>query len=135
MRIFKKMRAAPEVRNVLKVLDAAEVKHGSPGFALVREVIERSALDNPEPLVHAVRAGLSPHQAVYTQLANVAGDHLESGRFHVHRGVLDPTSATAKSLLQLHDSALDDLVSEGFISSTQAEKQKRDLRTALSQVG
>lgn len=55
--------------------------------------------------------------------------------FRVLHSLLDPMNTTPKSLRKLHDDALDELVAEGFVPSSHAERQKSDLRTAISRVG
>lgn len=135
MRFIKKMVAPREVRNVLKVLDAAEVKYGSPGFSLVKSKLEHSVLHDPKPLIEAIGNGVSPHQAVYMQIANVAGDLLESGTFHVHRGVLNPLNPSARTLLELHDHAVEELVALQVIDPARAEEQKRTLRANIAEIG
>ena len=91
MIILKKLFAPKEVRGVLGVLDEAECKFDYPAFKMIRNIIEKAVLSNPNKVTKAIRNGLSPRQSAYSMIANAVGDHLESGQYHIHRGVLNPT--------------------------------------------
>ncbi|MCB9852656.1 MAG: hypothetical protein H6819_06145 [Phycisphaerales bacterium] len=67
-------------------------------------------------------------------LANTAGDHIESGNYHAHRGVLDPIGPGSE-ILQLFDAAVDELVRMNAIDPDFATAKKDELRNRIRDVG
>ena len=67
-------------------------------------------------------------------LYNAAFDILSSGRLHVYRGVLDPSSC-ANQLVFIVDECLDYYEQHGFASKKQVKDQKEILTENISNVG
>jgi hypothetical protein len=83
-------------------------------------------------VVDLVKQGVSPRVQVYNAMSNLVGDMVESGHYHVYRGMLD---SDGENLLRLFDFAMDSLVATGSIDSTYANKQKAALRKSIQHVG
>lgn len=134
MIILKKLFAPKEVRGVLGVLDEAECRFDCPAFKMIRNIVEKAVLANSDDVAKKIRNGLSPRQSAYSMIANVAGDHVESGQYHIYRGVLNPL-CMGGDLLQIFDAAVDEMVTIGAVDMEDAEKQKKDIRENMKTVG
>ena len=119
---------------VLGVLDDLSSRFDSAAFELVRQPITRKVFARSSELTAAVQNGISPRQCAYTEIANITGDLLESGRHHLYRGVLDPLGP-GDNLLRLFDFAVDGLVKLGAFDAAYAEKQKSAIRDGIRTVG
>ncbi len=124
--------APREVRAILDVLDEGESRFRCTAFRVVRNIIEQAVWDNLFTVIDRINTGLSVHWAVYSMLANTAGDLLESGHYHIWRGELNPMG---NDLLQLFDAAVDEGVRLGAIDKDQAQTQKSALRMSIAEVG
>ena len=67
-------------------------------------------------------------------IANTSGDMVESGQYHIYRGVLNPMGP-GEDLLNIFDSAMDELVKLGDIDEKNAQVQKEALRKNIQGVG
>ena len=147
---FKKLTAPKEVRAALGVLDEiactkvpgegigipmASCWHDSEAFRIVRNQIEKMILAGPDEFARMIQVETSPREWVWTAIANVAGDHVESGEYHIGvRGALNPLGP-GEYLRKLFDTALDELTRMGAMQPDFAEKQKAALRKNISDVG
>jgi hypothetical protein len=134
MKILKKLFAPKEVRAVLGILDEAECKFDSPAFEKIRKIIKNAILENTRNVIKQVREGHSPRQYVYSMIANVSGDYVESGQCHMYRGVLDPMGIGGE-LLKIFDAAVDELVLIGAVDKDFAQEQKKGIRENIKTVG
>lgn len=152
MKVLKKLFAPREIRAILGILDEVDYVFGSEAFReahsdkdgpywfqyeafrMVRGIIEDGVFANTSEVVTNVREGLSPREYVYTMIANVSGDHVESGQYHLYRGVLNPLGI-GHSLLVIFDTAEDELAALGAIDQEYAKKQKSGVRQNINSVG
>ncbi|MDR3568256.1 MAG: hypothetical protein P4L43_09540 [Syntrophobacteraceae bacterium] len=74
----------------------------------------------------------SPRDWVYAMLSNVAADLLESGGYHIYRGLL---SAVGMALLTIFEGCDDELIKSGHIDAEYAAEQKRILRKNIKEMG
>jgi len=83
MNFLKKAFAPKEVKAALGAPDEAAYRFQTEAFQMVRRVIEKSVLANPDALVHVIResGGRTPREWVYSEIGNIAGDMLESGQY------------------------------------------------------
>ncbi len=81
----------------------------------------------------SVVGGESPRQWVYANIANIAGDQVESGQYHLYRGILNPLGP-GKEFLKLFDIAVDELVRLGM-DNDRGEKQKEQIRKNIQTAG
>lgn len=127
-------RQKPEIQEALRVFDEAARTFGKGGFDLVRTKAERILLEDPAPFVDAVRKGWSVRKCIYTSIANISGDMVESGQYHIGRGVLN-SMGLGKDLLNIFDSALDELVRLGARSKEKAQERKQGIRRNIEEIG
>lgn len=123
-----------EVKEAIGILEEASKKNGSGGFELVKEQVEKSILSDPKQFIDVVRKGRSVRKYVYSMIANVSGDMVESGYYHIYRGVLNPMGP-GEDLLRIFDSAMDELVELGDTDKGNAEEQKEAIRKNMKNMG
>ncbi len=135
MKALKRMFAPKEVRAILGVLDEADYRFDCPAFTMIKGAIENLVLGAESAKIAAnVRKGISPRQSVYSWIVNIAGDELETGRHHLHRGILNPMGLGV-DLLRIFDAAGDELVQIGAVDADYAAKQKAGLRKNIENEG
>lgn len=128
-----KKNKTKEIDEALSILGEAEDKFG-PSFSLVRKYVEDSIFADKKQFIDVVKQGRSVRKYVYSMIANVSGDMVESGHYHLHRGVLNPMGP-GKELLDIFDSAMDELVRLGDTDKDNSEKQKKAIRKNIENVG
>jgi|AntAceMinimDraft_17_1070374.scaffolds.fasta_scaffold17917_4 hypothetical protein len=131
---FKKSFSKKEVKEAIKVLEEASQEFGSGGFDLVKEYVEKSILSDTKQFIEVVQKGRSVKKYVYSMIANVSGDMVESGQYHIYRGVLNPMGP-GEDLLKIFDSAMDELVKLGDTDKKNADEQKKAIRENMKNMG
>ncbi len=117
-----------EIISIFNVLNDAVERFDCRACEMLREQIVEAIQEEPAEFTEKVRCGVSPEQAVYSMLANISGDLLESGQYQWiagHPGVLNPTGA---DLLRIFESAIDEMCEMKAIDSAEAKRQKIMLR-------
>lgn len=132
--MFKRIFASKEVKAVLGVLDEADQKFDCHVFQTVKSQIEKGVLSQSDAVRAKIQNGLSPRQAVYSMIANMAGDLVESGNYHVYRGVLNPLTG-GEDLLRIFDASVDEMVQCGAVGADEAAEQKAGVRENIKSVG
>jgi hypothetical protein len=122
-----------EVEEFFEILDEATDKFGS-GFDLVREQIETMLNSDTKQFLDVVRKGRTVRKYIYSTIANISGDMVESGQYHIYRGVLNPMGP-GEELLKIFDAAMDELAKLGDTDTENAEKQKKAIRKNIKSVG
>lgn len=124
-----------EVEEAFEILDEATDKFGSE-FDLVREQIEKMLNLNSDTkqFIDVVRKGRTVRKYIYSTIANISGDMVESGQYHIYRGVLNPMGP-GENLLKIFDAAMDELAKLGDTDTENAEKQKKAIRENIKSVG
>ncbi len=137
-KIFQKIFGSNEVRAILGILDEANYKFNNKTFEeIVRPKIEKSIISNPQKVKQIIEK-IPPREWTYGIIANISGDLLESGKYHIYRGVLASDFdgiGHGKDLLKIFDEATDELSKIGNITNEFAEKQKSQLRENIKDVG
>jgi len=131
---IKKSFSKKEVKEAIGILEEASQKFGSGGFDLVKEYVEKSILSDPKQFMDVIRKGRSARKYVYSMIANVSGDMVESGHYHIYRGILNPMGP-GEDLLKIFDSAMDELVKLGDTDTKNAEEQKEAVRKNIQDIG
>ena len=103
---------------------------------MVRSIIEKALLTKPADLVRDIQesSGRTPREWVYSQIGNIAGNLLETGQYHIYRGVLNPMGPGG-DLLKMYDATYDELVQMKAIDQDYANEQKEALRKNIQNVG
>ena len=119
---------------MLGVLEEASQRFDYPVFDMVKKQIKRAVLAHPKDAASNIRKGLSPQQAIYSMIANIAGDHAESGNYHLYRGVLNPLTG-GEDLLRIFNTAVDEMVVIGAVEPEEAEDAKEGIRENIRTAG
>ena len=132
MKIIKRIFAPKEVKVTLNILDELSLELHSEAFRMIRSRIEEGILRDYKNVISQVKDGASARQLIYSSIANIAGDYVESGHYHVYRGVL---SSEGIHFLELFDMSVDWLLKEGAISKKEAKEQKAGIKKNIECVG
>ncbi len=133
---FKRKKVFPpkEISKVLEILGEVEVKFVSRGFLLVKKHIKEIMRMAPDSVLVGINSSSSPYEWVYSTISNMAGDLVESGCYHLYRGVINPTGP-GEDLIKLFDHAVDELAKLGCVDEENARTQKNALRENIKSVG
>lgn len=134
MKFFNKLNASKEVKAALGILEEASCTLDNSAFQMVRDQIEEIIMNRPDEFTELVKKGTSPRQWVYSIIANITGDLVESGKYHLTRGYLNPMGP-GENILQLFDMAVDELVGTNTIDEKDAKEQKSTIRENIKSVG
>jgi len=134
MKIIKRIFAPKEVKIALNVLDELSLEFQTEAFKEIRSKIEEGILGDYKNVIYQVKDGASARQLIYFSITNIAGEYMESGYYHIYRGVLNPLGI-GNDLLSLFDMAIDRLLEDGAISAKEAKEQKAGIRKNIKCVG
>ena len=101
---------------------------------MIRGRIEKILFAHSDEFSEKIRQGASPRHWVYRTIANVAGDLVESGNYHIYRGVLNPMEP-GEELVEIFDMAVDKLVEMRVLDTERAKKEKSALLQNIKSVG
>ena len=65
-------------------------KYEKYNFKIIEDLIEKVIYEEEKHFLGLIKKGKTPRYLVYVAIANLTGDLLESGRYHIYRGVLNP---------------------------------------------
>lgn len=122
------------IKMYLSELNEAEKELENSSFHLVGEPIKNALYREKREVSKSIQDGIPVKELVYNSISNLAGDLVESGSFHLHRGLLNPIGP-GPDLLKLYDDAMDKLVEFGAIEESFAKEQKSGIRTNIKSVG
>jgi len=129
----KKKVKESEIDEAFAILDEGKNKFGTE-FDSVREQVEKAIHSDTKKFLEVVRKGRTVRKYIYSTIANISGDMVESGQYHIYRGVLNPMGP-GEGLLKIFDWAMDELVKLGDTDTENAEKQKKAIRENIKSVG
>ena len=133
-KIFQKQFGSKEIKAILGILDEANYKFNNKAFKeIVKPKIENLVLSNPQKIEQIMKK-IPPREWTYGIIANISGDLVESGKYHLYRGWLNPMGP-GQDLLKIFDKATEELVKIDNITKEFAEKQKIQLRKNIQNVG
>lgn len=125
-----------EIEAVLGVLDelVLEFKEYSI-FEDVKKSAEKIIIQhNVEIKKVMAKNNISPRRTAYSWINNVSGDMLESGKYHIYRGVLNELTG-GDDLLKIFDISTDKLVEVGDMDKDKAEQHKKNIRDCIRSLG
>lgn len=102
-------------------------------FDIVKPEIIKLINDNKKKYENSIKNGTNHREWLLSVIANISGDYLETGKYHIWRGILN--DGAGKSLKLLFNYSIEQLYKEGFISEEIAEQQKRGLEDSISRIG
>lgn len=134
MNFIKKIFKSKETKALLGVLDELGCKFDNQAFQLVNSAMKKSIALYPESYTEPIKSGKSAREVVLMCVSNISGDLLESGRFHLYRGVLNDLSG-GTDLLILFDYSTDELHHMGASTEEFAKQQKSAIREIIKKTG
>lgn len=132
--IISKLFPSKSFKKLKIILDKLEKEFNNPSFKIVRERIEKSALKSSKGLDNVMNSDINLESWVAGHIANISGDLVESGQYHMYRGVLNPMGP-GENLLRLFDQCTDFNLEQGIIKKEFAEEQKKQVRLNMRGVG
>jgi len=121
---------------LLNELYSAEKEFNSFSFYIVKEIIENGINIQYNEIIQLINSdkNRSSREWIYSVIGNKAGDLLETGKYHVYRGVLD---TNGQELLKIFDKSYDLLLNMGAkdIDVNYVNEQKATLRRNIDKLG
>jgi hypothetical protein len=121
--------------DLLRELYNAEKEYNIPCFNVIKELIEQAISKEPQKIIAFINSkNATTKEWIHSTIGNVSGRLLESGRYHIYRGVLD---ITGNYLLEIYDKSYQILLGMNLkhIDSAYAKSQKEILRKNISVMG
>jgi hypothetical protein len=112
-------------------LDDAAEQFDCRAVETLRKQIVEAIQEEPEKFTEKIRSGISPRQAVYSMLANISGDLLESGEGQMISGLRGALNPMGTELLSIFEESVDEMVRMEAIDDTEATRQKTMLREQI----
>lgn len=134
MGIFDKLFLEKEIKAILGVLNELDFEMAEfPHFDDVRSLAEKIILKNKHDIIRTMKEqNISPRRTACSWINNVSGDFLESGQYHVYRGVLSPVG---NAYLKIFDRSTGLLSQVGDMSEEEAKEHKQNIRNRIQEVG
>ena len=135
MDFFKKMFTAKEVKKVLTALDAVESEFDNfpIEFPMVKEWVEQTILNDQKNIIHFIdEKKISPTNMVYLLMADITGNYLGTGDYHIRTGVLNPLGEV---LFDIYHIVTERLVTGGYLSREAADKDIAQVCRNIKGVG
>ena len=134
MIFFKKASTSKEIQSIYKELDAAARTYNSFALEPIKKNIIKMIASHSNEIIGVIKNEMTPRQWVYARIADIAGDYIESGQYHIYRGVLNPMGP-GKALLRMFEAAIDELVQMKAMDSVYANEQKTALHNNIKTIG
>jgi len=134
MNFLNKFFPPKEIKEALGILEEAECEFSSKDFNLIKGHIKKILHSHPDKFVEMIKQGETPRQWVYSTISNIAGDLVESGNYHIYRGVINP-AGIGNELLKIYNKAIDKLVEIKVLDNERAKKEKAALQENIKSVG
>jgi len=128
-------RAPKQIEEALKILD--EIQAAQPpqdsGYAPVRKFIEKYLASSPADFI--TKAQTTPvRELVYTFVMNTAADFVESGEYHIYRGVVNPMGP-GEDFVRIFNWSQDELLQMGATDEETVKRSKEAFNRNLQGVG
>jgi len=132
MSIFNRLFPSKEMKMVIRAMKEAENVLNNYSFYIIKNVILKNIYNNPKKVSENLKKSSSTIEWVYSIISNISGDYVESGHYHMYRGMLN---SQGQDLLKLFDDSTDELLKMGAIDETFAKEQKNMVRLNIRHVG
>ncbi len=126
-------KGSEPVKKALEILEDIATKHDSDQ-KLVFEQVKKAILDDKSKYAESLKQAPNIKQWILSEVANRAGDLVETGQYHLHRGILNPMGP-GPTLLKIYEYCLKELVNIEAITEENAEEEKRALMQNIRSVG
>jgi len=120
---------------LLNELLLAENEFNNMYFYVVKEIVEYEIKQKHYEIIEIInKSGRSSREWIYSIIGNVAGDLLESGKYHVYLGLLD---TVGQNLLEIFDKSYDLIlhIKAKNIDIEYVNEQKATLRRNIKRLG
>ncbi|WP_353892260.1 hypothetical protein PRVXH_001592 [Proteinivorax hydrogeniformans] len=132
--IYKLINYPHHIHKAIKILDEIKERFSeySYAFELVNNQVDDLIRERLSEYIDMINNGTDTRMWIYGLVSNIAGDYAESGRYHLHRGVLNPVG---RDLLKIYDGTVDYLSDMKFICIKNAILQKKQIRKNIENIG
>ncbi len=131
-KLFWKLFPPFEVRLTKEAVDAFLNTYPSTCTELIRAGVNNFLRDT-ERVVYPIRIDhMKPDQLALILITNVLAEHLQSGQFHVYRGIL---GMVGQDMLKLWDIAAKDIRKLGYHTEEEMQKELTWIREQIKQMG
>ena len=134
MNFLTKLFPPKEIKAAIGILNEVDQALQNHSFNLVRGHIENIIFKHPNDFVDSVNKGKTPREWIYSSIANISGDLLESGQYHLYRGVINPVGP-GSGLRKIFDYSIDELVKIEIITQEKADEEKNALGKNILEAG
>ncbi len=131
-RDYPKTIAAPK-KTLFSALKTAEKELENESFDLIKVHFEKAIRKKAKTIMDTIQKNNStPLAWIYGITSNISGNMVESGNYHIYRGVLNEEG---QRLLKLFDDSTNKLLDMGMIEKNYATNQKNTIRENIKGVG
>jgi hypothetical protein len=130
--MIKRFLAPKEVKVTLNILDELSLELKSEAFKEISGQVKKGILSDFNNVVSQVKDEESARHLIYFSIANIAGEYINSGHYHIYRGILNPLG---NEFLDLFDMAVNRLLYAGAIKEKEAEEQKTGVKRSIKGLG
>jgi hypothetical protein len=131
---IRKRHLPPEVFDAQLRLAEIGKQFDETAFRLVSERVNSVIMLDAKQFAEMIESGRSLEHWLWGAIANSAGELVESGQFHLSRGVLYPLGP-GEELVRIFDIASEALGSLGIAKPEYTQRQKEALRKNIATVG
>ncbi|WP_428388746.1 hypothetical protein [Mucisphaera sp.] len=122
------------VKAAIGILDELEYQFDTEAFRIIRPIVEQRIIKNQGQYNKVLNEGTPVRFVVMGMLADLAADHVESGQYHVYRGVLDPMGP-GQDFLNIFDKILREGEKLGYNDKETVDTQMAAIRKNIKSVG
>lgn len=133
-KILLKIFDINEVNNIFNIIGELEKRFDDQAFKTVMYHFNEFVILNSNKIEQVVPKGISFQAFTYGTLCNISGDLLESGNYHLYRGLLNPLGP-GEELLKIFDESLEALEKNKIITMDLVKEQKLALRKNIENMG
>ena len=134
--MFFKKKENKNLENYLSELKIAETLYKNESFGIIKNIIEKQIKNNTDSIDKIIEEsnGGTREEWIHSQIGNIAGDLLESGNYHVFRGVLNITGNDLLNIFEKSYKILLDIHAKD-IDKEYANQQIAVLKRNISRIG
>jgi hypothetical protein len=134
MGFFNRKKSKDDIERAIEVLAELQAEYPFKSYTMIRTDLEEGIKKHSDELRKIFQEGMNVENWAHTSIVNLSGDYLESGKYHMYRGVLQKMGP-GEDLLQLYDRGVDNLISIGSIDETRGAQEKKAIRDNIKNVG
>ena len=121
-----------KIKILLDKLNNLDILKENSSSTIVKNHIEAAILKDRKIVIKKLQNNKSKYPLLYGMIANIAGDLVESGEYHIYRGYLNEEGA---NLLKLFNDSIDRLTELKAIEKDYANEQKKAIHENIRHAG